>query len=222
MNEEIVIPTVVLPEQQQRGVTVLDEWASALSIGSQAEREAAVAAIKQVKERRKAICDFFADSKRRANEAWKSIVAMEKAFTDTLDRVEVKAKQKVLAYDMEQRRKAMEDAAKLQAELDAKAEAERKRAIAAAEKLKTPELREERIEAANSIAAPVVVAKLPEKDSATSTRMVWKAQVVDVAQLPRQYMEPNLKMLDGFAKATKGAVQVPGVRFYEEPVLAIR
>jgi hypothetical protein len=121
----------------------------------------------------------------------------------------------------------------LQAEADAQAEAERKRAMAAAAKLKTPELREARIEAAQEIAAPVVqVAPAVAKAAGEATVTRWKAELVSLPDLIRAAAGGNqaaASMLaydsaagNGFARGTKGAVQVPGLRVYSEQGMSLR
>ena len=48
-----------------------------------------------------------------------------------------------------------------------------------------------------------------------------KARVTSAAALPKEYMVPNEKMLDALAKASKGAMKIPGVEFYTESILAV-
>ena len=56
----------------------------------------------------------------------------------------------------------------------------------------------------------------------TTMREVWRAVVVDPAQVPREYMVVNEPLLQKLAQATKGAVPIPGVRFEKTFVNATR
>ena len=74
---------------------------------------------------------------------------------------------------------------------------------------------------AAQVVAPKVEAYIPPVVG-QSSRTIWKARVVDAAQIPREYMVPNEKMLNDVAGATKGKLAVPGVEFYSEQVMSAR
>jgi colicin import membrane protein len=74
-------------------------------------------------------------------------------------------------------------------------------------------------EQAQSVLMPTIASEQP-KVAGISTRKVWKARVIDPRKVPREYLVVNEKMLDAFAKATKGAVPVDGIEFYSEDVMA--
>jgi hypothetical protein len=50
----------------------------------------------------------------------------------------------------------------------------------------------------------------------------WKYEVVDFAQLPDEYKVPDTAMLNTIAKKHHDLKQIPGVRFYNEPIIAVR
>ncbi len=101
----------------------------------------------------------------------------------------------------------------------AKAAAEAEKAQAAANKAAAAALVRE--ETAAAVIAPVVtVAAVTPVIAGQSVRKTWKARVVNAAILPREYTLPNQQALDAFAKATKGAIPLSGVEFYEESTLA--
>ena len=67
---------------------------------------------------------------------------------------------------------------------EAPAAAERERAMKAAAKLKTDELREQRMAEADQIAAPVVqVAPAVERMEGEVARVTWKAELTDMGAL---------------------------------------
>jgi hypothetical protein len=69
-----------------------------------------------------------------------------------------------------------------------------------------------------------VVIQAPPKVTAagTSFRSVWKFKVVDLAQVPREYMILNEQMVGALARSTKGAMQIPGIEIYEEKTIGGR
>jgi hypothetical protein len=69
-----------------------------------------------------------------------------------------------------------------------------------------------------------VVIQAPPKVTAagTSFRSVWKFKVVDLAQVPREYMILNGQMVGALARSTKGAMQIPGIEIYEEKTIGGR
>ena len=56
----------------------------------------------------------------------------------------------------------------------------------------------------------------------TSFRSVWKFKVVDLAQVPREYMILNEQMVGALARSTKGAMTIPGIEIYEEKTIGGR
>lgn len=98
----------------------------------------------------------------------------------------------------------------------AAAEAARKVAEAAAAKAA---VKEDAADAVGPAAVVTVASKTPVIKGQHFTR-TWKARVVDVKAVPREWLVVNEQALQAFARSTKGAVQVAGVEFYEETSLA--
>ena len=114
---------------------------------------------------------------------------------------------KVLAFNAEQRRKIQE------------AEAIEAEKIALAK-------REEELTGEHTIdLAPVdkpdaVPDRIRTDMGTTGERVNWKYEVFDFALLPDEYKVADTAMLNSIAKKYKDLKQVPGVRFYNEPILA--
>ncbi len=69
----------------------------------------------------------------------------------------------------------------------------------------------------------VQVAAPPKVTAAgTSFRTVWKFRVLDLAQVPREYMILNEQMVGALARSTKGAMAIPGIEIYEEKTIGGR
>jgi len=186
------------------------------------DREEAIVVVKSVKTIKTKIIEFFKESKENSYRAWKAVCANEKTFTDRLDGVESKAKQAILHYDAEQDNIRKVEQARLQAIEDERARKEQERLMKQADKLKSPERSEALMEMAASIVAPVVQVEEKEKTKGESTRKIWKARVIDPEKVPDIFKIIDYKSLDYYAKATKGAVPVEGVEFYEESLLAVK
>ena len=101
---------------------------------------------------------------------------------------------------------AEEEAATLQAEIDA------------------ARLATENAIRETAMAPRQVQVQAPPKVTAagTSFRSVWKFKVVDLAQVPREYMVLNEQMVGALARSTKGAMQIPGLEIYEEKTIGGR
>jgi len=116
----------------------------------------------------------------------------------------------------EMNRKAREEAAR-KAEEEAKARAASQAEIEAAKKKAEEEA------AKHEIHAPIVTAPvIPVQEKVTRTetgaaahvRRVWKAEIVNEAEIPREYMIADMKKINDAVRM--GIRELPGVRIYEE------
>jgi hypothetical protein len=186
--------------------------------------------LKEVKAAKKKFLDFFAPIKKKTYEAWKSIVARETEMVSPLDLAESSVKQKMLSYQRQEELKRRQEQQRLQAEADARAAKERERLRKQAGKLKTPELREQRLAEAEEIDAPLISLQTETpKIQGISTRKLWRARVDNKNKFVNAALDNENLMafisidesrLNKIAQATKGEVKYPGVVFYHEESLA--
>ncbi len=116
---------------------------------------------------------------------------------------------KMLAYNAEQER-----VRKVQEEIN------RKRQEAAEQEMK---LKGELSESVNLVEVTPEVSKSVSTDmGASGQRDMWKYEVVDFAQLPDAFKMVDNAQLSAIAKRHHDQKQVPGVRFYNEPIIANR
>ena len=220
-------------ETEVKALEPLVRDAQALAVRDQAGRDNALSFLRAVKDAQRKIGELCDPTVTRALAAHREAVAMRKRMLAPFEAAESAVKSKVLAYDQEAERARRAEQARMQAIADAQAETDRKRAMAAAAKLKTPELREARLEAAQEIVAPVVqVAPAVSKAAGESSRVTWKAELTSLAGLIAEAARGNMAaygMLaydsaaaNAFARGTKGAVQIPGVRVYSETGMSLR
>ena len=210
--------------------TGMMQWANGLTVSTQETANDAMQRLSVIKGMRKKVVDWFAPMKSAAAAAHKAIVAREKEITDVADQAEQVVKVKVMSWQQAERAKAESEQRRLQAEADERARIERARLAKEAAKLKTPELREGRLEAAAAVVAPVVTVAAPVASAAgTSVRKTWRAVLVSKDLLANAGTATAASLLifdqkaaDAFARATKGSVPVPGVRFEEVESLSVR
>lgn len=93
----------------------------------------------------------------------------------------------------------------------------------AAEEAKAAEKAQERAsEAANvQVEAAVVETEAP-KATGQGIKELWYAEVVDETKIPREYLMPNMEMLNKQAKATKNKKEIPGVVFKMKKIVSGR
>lgn len=211
MNQEMIKHEVqpVLEDAALLQVTTPEEYTNAGNF------------LKTIKAAQKKVTDFFGPMKQKAFEAHKEITKQESAMVGPLRDAEQKIKSSMLTYQSQEERKRFEAQRKAQEEADKKAMAERARLEREAAKLKTPELKEQRLEMAAAVVAPVVsVASVIPVIHGQNIVKRWKAKVVNLDAVPREWMIVNQSALDAFARSTKGAVKVAGVEFVESANLA--
>lgn len=176
----------------------------------------------------KRIIIFFKKMKDLANATHKQICKDEReALAPHLENVRIADKKAGVWYQEEQR-KAEEKARKEREKLEKIAEDKRKKD---AEKLQeeAEELAEQghteeaelAIEAAEQIVdEPIVVPSVQVKSRAAGLGfgMIdnWKALVMNIDQVPREYMMPDMEKLNRLAKTMKGKNSPAGVEFVNE------
>ena len=208
MNENII------EKQEEFKQEVMVAAQAEITVVDQVSYAAANDLIARLQGVRKEVVARFADPKKKAAEAHKAVCELEKSFLAPVDeKIRLLKSSTTNWYAAEQRRIAAEEERK-------RKEAEELAALSA-EAESTGDI----VTAAEAVAAAAIaqatVTVMP-KCTGTSMREVWKAVVVDVSQLPREYMIVNQSMLDKMAQATKGAVPIPGVRFEKTYVNATR
>jgi hypothetical protein len=158
-----------------------------------------------------------------AYEAHKRAVAHVKKYVGPFEDAIAILKGKRATYRVEQqhiaaqRQRELEAAATKQAEEDALAQA------AELEQQGFSEQAKEVIEAAvNAPPPPVVVTAALPKVPGMGTRKIWKARVVNEKLIPREWLIPDMKAINGHATDRKERAAIPGVQFYFEEVDQIR
>jgi len=204
------------------------EAAAVLTIASNEDYQQAALMLREIKSRAKDLEDERKRILRPLDESRARIMALFRPGQDNLARAEAILKAGILGWSQEQERRRREAEA-LAAEL-ARKEAEKlqaraDKALAAGHIEKAAAL-----EGAAGNVTPAVVASSP-KAHGTSTREVWKAEVVDkvafiqavaagtFAGLDAQALDVNMVFLNGAARLMKDGLNWPGVEAVKEEVV---
>jgi len=156
---------------------------------------------KAMEEKRKEYLKPFQDHVKETNDAYKTLMApIEEADKITAN--------KMLTFDAEQKRKIRE----------AEAIETEKMALARREaELKGGEITVD----LTPVDKPEAVPEHVRTDMGmTGQRDNWKWEVTDINQVPREYLVINAGMLTPIVKASKGKLTIPGIRIYNEPIIA--
>jgi len=162
--------------------------------------------IRQIKKgmgaKRKEYLKPFQDHVKETNEAYKVLMGpIEEADSITVG--------KMLSFDKEQKRK-IQEAEIIEA---AKLELARREAT-----LKNGEITVD--------LSPVAKPEMPPDRIRTEVgssgqRDNWKWEVQDITLVPREYLMVNAGMLTPIVKASKGKLTIPGIRIFNEPIIAV-
>jgi len=169
--------------------------------------------LKVIKNFKKEIKESFDPIIEKTHQAHKEAVARRdkklKPFVEAENLLGVK----MVSFQTEQQRKAQIE----QERLRKLAEAEARELERRAEKVKSEEKREELLQRAEETKnmTPVVKVEVPKIDK-IATRTVWKFEVIDEKLVPREYLKIDEVKIGSVARATKGTLQIPGIRIYSE------
>lgn len=193
------------------------------AITKQQEAALTVNYLGKVKDVRAQIKDFFKPDIEKAHALHKSLLAKMKGVDAPVADVETLCRRMLTDWQAAKRQRQVEE----QRRLDAEA---RQKALREARQNGDKETHQ----AILKHEMPVVsnkVAEAPQKLDGISTREYWSAEVVDLKALckavasgacPAEYIEANMKVLNGVMRSTKGQMQIPGVRAIKKEGIAAR
>jgi hypothetical protein len=201
--------------------------------------------LRSVKTLRLQVQQWFAPHIEAAMETKRKAEAARKALADERDKMEAPLvdaetvlKRSLLAYEGEQERLRLAEQARLQAEAQRQAEALTLAAAAAMESEALATGNADLLHEAESIleqpieAPAVTVEKMVPKVQGISYRDNWKAHpdidlkalagAVASGQAPSAFLTPNMTAINQYAKATHGAHDMPGIRWFNDRQVAAR
>lgn len=240
--------TLTTPATKDTLATEAQSWSSRARALTITDRESCLHAsqlLRSIKGLRAQIQQWFEPHIEAAMETKRKADAARKALVDEKDRMEAPLvdaetviKRSLLTFETEQERLRYAEEQRLQAEAQRHAEAATL-AVAAEMELEAVAtgdaemLQEAQDILAQPIEAPVVsVAKAMPKVQGITYRDQWKAHpTIDIVKLAAAvaagkasptFLMVNMTALNQFARATQGAQAVPGVRFFNDRIVAAR
>ena len=211
---------VSIIKEVEKDTQLMTQEASALVIRTQKDFETAGSLRMKIKGKIKEL-----DEKRKSitiplDIAKKNIMALFNPIIDRLNNGIEIIDQGVIIFSDEQDRKARE----AQAKLDEAARKEREKLEAKAKELEAQGKTERAaacLEKANNAIAPTVNIEAP-KIAGQAIKEIWYAEVTDFKALSDDYKLPDQSKLDKVAQATKGKINLPGVKFYSKKIVSGR
>ena len=227
--KEKVIPPIVLK-------------ANEFQVSNESDNARAAEFIREIKKGQKQVIKLFKNPKEKANEAHKAVIASEKLLLDPLEEAEKTVKDRVSEYitklaeiRIENERKMREEEARIAEEIakeNARIEEEARKAEEVGDKEKQNKLKREAeikeikdrqdAEARQEEATMTHLINTPAKTTGVYTTTTWTWEVENLADVPREYLIVNEKMLNGIAKSTKGSIKVPGIKFVPKTGISAR
>jgi len=191
--------------------------AQAAILRGQPELEAAAEHLRGVKGYYKRVEDLRKDLVTPLNNTVKKINDLFRPALDLATKVENVWKRKIGEYHTEENRIRAQAEAKLRQDAAAREIKLQEQATKLREKGKDARAAVKEEEAAN-IPTPVVAE--PEKPKGISYRDTWEFEVVDEDAVPREYLFLDHKKIGAVVRATKGTLEIPGIRVFKTTTVA--
>jgi len=233
--KEAIVATVEVPTEFrkeaviQEEVSVVELRAREITIASDDDYEKAAEFGQQIKGQAKVVTDFFKPMKDHAYQAHKAVCDREKTMLKPLQEAEKILKANMASYYQEQERKRLQ----LEAQMRREAEAEKNRklseAIALEEEGKLEEAEAAILDAqiTESIAVKAVVIMDTPKPKGVSHTKEWEIESIDPELVPVMLAGVEIRPIDEKAimrliRASKGSIQISGIRYKETFKIGIR
>lgn len=217
-----------------RNTDLLVSSASEIQVIDPATQAQASEFLLAVARMRREIAETFKPMKDAAFRAHRVICDQERSLDAPLQQVDAKIRTAIGAYVSEQRRLA------LKADQEAR-DAEMARARLESERIAQEQAIEDAIvleaqgatKAAEAVlanpapapllyVAPAPVVPLVAQVKGVSIREDWDFNIINAELVPREFLLVNEQALRALGKSTKGKARVPGVEFFEKPVVSTR
>lgn len=168
----------------------------------------------RIRGKQKEVIELFEPERKKTDEAHKAVTKQINSFLDPLKEAEKIVKKKLGDYRTVQERKRREEEQRKLAELKARAEDQ---LLEEAEANGDESILDEEI----MVAKPDLETEIPAMKGISFTT-VWHFQIVDVNQIPRDYMMPDEKKIGEVVRALKDKADIPGIRVFSEQQVGAR
>ena len=223
--EPVALHLVETKEVGNRAVSILDT-AKTVKVVDPETYTAAGFIWKSLKDMMKEVDEAWDKNIKLWHEGHKNALADKARYYQPLDTASRTVKKLMSDYNLAQERIRIAEQRRLE-EIALKAEEERllqEAIVTEAEARASGASKEEAAQEAAAIiekpvyVPPIIIPKEVPKVMGMSFRIIWKFRIIDVAKIPREYLEPDMVKIGGVVRSLKGQTNIPGIRVYEEKV----
>ena len=223
--EPVALHLVETKEVGNRAVSILDT-AKTVKVVDPETYTAAGFIWKSLKDMMKEVDEAWDKNIKLWHEGHKNALADKARYYQPLDTASRTVKKLMSDYDLAQERIRIAEQRRLE-EIALKAEEERllqEAILAEAEARASGASKEEAAQEAAAIiekpvyVPPVILPKETPKVMGMSFRTIWKFRIIDIAKIPREYLEPDMVKIGGVVRSLKGQTNISGIRVYEGKV----
>lgn len=228
-NNALAIDTREEENKLGRQVSLIEQKAESVIVASDDGFAYAGELTKQVKQMQEKVTNYWEPMRKSTYDAYKSVTDHKKEMLDPLAAAEKILKKKMGAYTLQKERERRER----EEELRRQAEAEMDRKLEEAAKAESEgdmlgaEMAMTEAEVMEHVATTAVIKPEAPAVKGVSTQKTWKITKVDPVTVPTHVQGVEIRPVDEKAvlrliKATKGAIQIPGITFEEDVTVSIR
>ena len=167
-----------------------------------------------IKGKQKEVKDNFESRRAKAEAEKQKVLAEINSYKRPLEKAEIIVKKKLGEYRVEQEQKRREEEQKRLAELKTQ---EEDRLLEEAEANGDESILDDEI----MLAKPTLETEIPKMAGISFTE-VWHFEIVDVKQIPGDYMMPDERKIQGVVKALKDKTSIHGIRVYSDQQVGAR
>lgn len=237
MNAILPTPTMPVTDEETQIRASVGELVSAskdVAIMTHADLSAATDLVKAIKQRAKEAEDARTKITKPINDGLREINSRFKAMMQPLLDAEAEVKRKMVRFQEAEERRAREEAARKEAERQEQLrreqeEADRRRAAEAQEaadptldRPDMPQIEQEPVYVPPPAPIQPEIRKTTygQSGAAFTAKKVWDYELVDLAQVPVQFLSLDSTKVNQAVKA--GLRDIPGLRIFEKTVASVR
>jgi len=178
--------------------------------------------LRSIKQSSKKLEDLRVSLTRPLDDSKKRIMDLFRTPLEKLIQAELTLKRGMLGYQQEQERKRREEEDRLQEIARKEAERLSRRADKAEDKGNIAKAEELRLKSQETASITPFVAPTIQKAEGTSTKKIWKYEIINEDLIPRKYLTPDLLQIGKEVRACGETLTIPGIRIFSEETLSIR
>lgn len=216
-------------ETLDREVSLIEQRAEGVPVTNDVEFASAGSLLKEIKQMQKKVKEYWEPLRAKAKAAYDDVLSRKKEMLDPLESAEKMLKAKMGAYSDEKNRKArmQEEAMRLLARQEMERKLEEAATAEAEGDAVGAEFALAEAEVMEGVASSSVIRAKPPKADGVSRSRTWEIVEVDSSMVPVNFGDEEIRPVDLKAvmriiKASKGTVQIPGIKYEEKTTISVR